>query len=222
MRSAWIVETGGLAAPAEIRLEETQVTGAAADLFATGYAALLAGEIETAVQAAKRIDGRKETASHGPMCDMSAGYDSTTQRDLLVADVLRNSLRALIALERGTVDEALLMLDEATAIEEAMPLDFGPPIIVKPSHEIYGEVLLRLDRPADARVQFEKALARAPRRSLSLAGLARASRAEGNSVVTARACAEIAEIYEMADESVAAPGVCPVRRGAVEAGSGDS
>ncbi|MDX1388308.1 MAG: hypothetical protein R3344_03915, partial [Acidobacteriota bacterium] len=178
MRSAWIVETAGREAPPAIRPDDTQVTGAAADLFASGYAALLAGDVDAAELAAVRIDGRRETASHGPLCDMTAGYESTTTRDLLVAEVLQKSLQALVAVERGKIDEALALLDEATAIEAAMPLDYGPPIIVKPSHEIYGEVLLRLDRPAEARVQFEEALARAPRRSLSLAGLASAAKAE--------------------------------------------
>ena len=60
--------------------------------------------------------------------------------------------------------------------EESLPLDFGPPIIVKPSHELYGDVLMKLGRPDDAHAQYEKALARAPRRSLSVAGLAQAAR----------------------------------------------
>ena len=41
MRAAWIVETGGREAPPEIQPDETQVTGAAADIFASGYALLL-------------------------------------------------------------------------------------------------------------------------------------------------------------------------------------
>src|SRR6185436_2684554 len=46
MRANWIVETGGLPAPPEIRPDDTQVAGAAADLFATGYAAWLAGRYD--------------------------------------------------------------------------------------------------------------------------------------------------------------------------------
>ena len=68
-----------------------------------------------------------------------------------------------------------------------MALDYGPPAIVKPSHEIYGEVLLALGRPADAQTRFEKALQRAPRRTLSLVGLARATQAAGESAAVAAA-----------------------------------
>ena len=67
---------------------------------------------------------------------------------------------------------------------------------------LWGEVLLELGRPADAKVQFEKALARAPRRSLSLAGLARASKAAGDAESADKACGEIAVNYAAADLAV--------------------
>ena len=100
------------------------------------------------------------------------------------------------------------LMDEATAAEDALPIDVGPPQIVKPSHEIYGELLLEMGRPVEARAQFEKALARAPRRSLSLAGLARTAQAEGTPSVAARACAELAASYAGADASVPLPPPC--------------
>ena len=43
--------------------------------------------------------------------------------------------------------------------------------------EFYGEILLDLERPADATTQFERALRRMPNRTLSLVGLARAATA---------------------------------------------
>jgi predicted Zn-dependent protease len=208
MRSSWIVETGSLEAPDEIKPDETNVTAAAAVLFATGYSALLSGNVEGAESAAQQIDGRRETASHGPLCDMTSGFDSTTKRDLLVAEVLQKSLSALVAVERGKTDEALALLDEATAVEESMPLDFGPPIIVKPSHEVYGELLLQIEQPAEAQLQFRKALARAPRRSLSLAGLASAARATGDQATLRYACAELSATYARADAGVGVPEAC--------------
>jgi len=202
MRAAYIVETGAVDAPAEIDPEETQVTGAAADLFASGYVALRAGDRDRAVALADRMSTRYDSAASGHLCGQTGGYEDTTKRDLIVAEVLQNSLRALIALHDGDTAEAIDLFEEATAAEEAMSLDFGPPIIVKPSHELYGEVLLTLGRPADARVQFEKALIRAPRRSLSLAGLAKASKASGDAATASKCCAEIALNYTAADDSI--------------------
>jgi len=208
MRAAWIVETAGRDAPAEILLEETLVTGAAADLFATGYAAWLDGKTEKIQDAANRLAGRHGVAASGHLCGQTGGYEDTSQQDLIVSDVLQNSLRALIELAGGRTDAALALLDEATTAEEALPLEFGPPIIVKPSHELYGDVLLKLGRPEQAWAQYEKALARAPRRSLSLAGLARAASSLGDSATVAKTCAELASIRGAADESVSRPVPC--------------
>ncbi len=51
----------------------------------------------------------------------------------------------------------------------------GAPTPLKPADELYGEILLDLERPADAATQFERALRRMPNRTLSLVGLARAA-----------------------------------------------
>jgi len=216
MRAAWIVETGGQPGPPEIRPDATQVSGAAADLFATGYAAYLAGHLDQADAAANRIGLRRDTAvAAGHVCAQSSNiYVDTSRTDLATAEVMQKSLRALVAQGRGDTVTALGMLDEATAAEDAMALDYGPPAIVKPSHEVYGEVLLKLGRPADARAQFEKALARAPRRSLSLAGVARAAKSTGDTAALATTCATIAGIYASADPSVARPAACAVEAAA--------
>ena len=57
--------------------------------------------------------------------------------------------------------------------EHAMPLEFGPPNIEKPTDELLGEMLLKLNRPTEAREAFQTALARAPRRKLTVEALAR-------------------------------------------------
>ena len=44
-----------------------------------------------------------------------------------------------------------------------------------PAHELYGEILLELDRQEEAVTQFERSLLRTPNRTLALRGLARAS-----------------------------------------------
>ncbi len=210
MRANWIVETGGLPGPPEIRPDDTQVAGAAADLFATGYAAWLAGRYDEAATAAERIGTRRDVAAaSGHVCAQGGNaYADISKSDLVVAEVLQKDLRALALLGRGDTSGALRLLDEATAAEDAMALDYGPPAIVKPSLEIYGEVLLTLGRPADARTQFEKALARAPRRSLSLRGLARAAKAAGDPIAAASACSLLRENYASAGPAVQRPAAC--------------
>jgi tetratricopeptide (TPR) repeat protein len=208
MRAAWIVETGGREAPAAIKPDETQVTGAAADLFASGYMALRAGDREAAEAAAAAMGERHDSAAAGHLCGQRAGFEETSRQDLIVAQVMQNSLRGLIALHAGDTDAAVKLLEQATVAEGELPLEFGPPIIVKPSHELYGEVLLDLGRPEEARSMFEQALARAPRRALSLAGVARAAHVLGDGEAVLDACGELASVYAGADPTVQVPEPC--------------
>lgn len=204
MRATWIVETGGMEGPPEIQTDATRLTGAAASLFATGYRALLDGNRDAAADAAERIAARREAA----VADRGGSYED----DVDAVTVMLKSLNAAIELDAGNDDRAQELMIEATSIEDSMPLEYGPPTIVKPSHELYGEMLLELQRPAEAIVQFEKALERAPRRTLSLTGLAEAARATGNDRRLAEMCSEIREIYSKADENVEPPGVCSGKR----------
>ena len=80
-----------------------------------------------------------------------------------------------------------------------MPFEFGPPAVVKPSHELLAEVLLELERYGDAVVAFEGALARTPRRTASLVGLAHAAAAAGDSQKADEARAALHEIQQHAD-----------------------
>ena len=62
-----------------------------------------------------------------------------------------------------------------------MAYAFGPPTIHKPSHELLGEELLRLDRASEAEAEFRTALQRTPGRVAVRRGLARALAAEQKS-----------------------------------------
>jgi len=63
-------------------------------------------------------------------------------------------------------------LRAAAAEEAAMPAEFGPPAIPKPSFELLGDALLALGRKAEAAQAYRTALAAAPGRRLSERGLA--------------------------------------------------
>ena len=71
--------------------------------------------------------------------------------------------------------QTIALLKSISEKERALPLEFGPPIINKPTDELLGELYLQLQRPADAKSSFESALARAPGRTLALHGLAQAN-----------------------------------------------
>ena len=81
---------------------------------------------------------------------------------------------ALLHAGMGHGSVATGLMDEAQAIVESGADPRGAASPVKPVHELYGEILLDLDRPADAIEKFETSLLRLPNRPRSLLGLARA------------------------------------------------
>jgi len=83
--------------------------------------------------------------------------------------------RGLLAELRGDLKAAERDLRAAVALEETLPIAFGPPTIDKPTHELLGEFLLRHGRKDEARAEFEKALARTPGRLLAAKGYQAAS-----------------------------------------------
>jgi tetratricopeptide (TPR) repeat protein len=95
-----------------------------------------------------------------------------------VPAILARELEATLLVNAGKAEQALPLLREAAAIEDSLPVEYGPPDVVKPSHELLGEILLALHRPADAQREFTRALALAPKRTLSLAGAAQAAAAQ--------------------------------------------
>jgi tetratricopeptide (TPR) repeat protein len=89
----------------------------------------------------------------------------------------REALRGLVAIASGRTDEGLAILRAAAAAEDAMPYEFGPPRILKPTHELLGEELLRAGRLDEARAAFRRATERTPGRTLAVRGLAAAAAA---------------------------------------------
>jgi hypothetical protein len=94
--------------------------------------------------------------------------------------VMHQELAALIALKRGDAATAVALLKGAAQLEESMRPPNGAADPVKPAHELLGEVLLEVGKPADAAIAFDATLLRMPNRARSLMGSARAHAAAGN------------------------------------------
>ena len=135
----------------------------ATDGFASGFAALRAGEIDRAREAASALEAL-------------AGREGSGGEDGTRIGILRDELHAAILSAEGDHDRAISLLTEASEREARMPYGFGPPDPVKPARELLGEVLLAAGRKVEARRAFEAELARAPKRRLSVIGLDQASR----------------------------------------------
>lgn len=96
------------------------------------------------------------------------------------AQIMIRQFEAELLFAEGKRDDALRMAAKTAEQEDALSFEFGPPVPVKPAHELYGEMLLGAGRAHEAREQFRRALARAPRRALAMRGLAKACAEDGD------------------------------------------
>jgi tetratricopeptide (TPR) repeat protein len=119
----------------------------------------------------------------------------------MAGDVMTRELGAMVLFLSDRREEAVRRMREAAAIEDAKPMEFGPPAIVEPSHELLGTMLLEM-RPEEARREFERALVLAPGRSRALIGLVRAAVAVGDKPAATRAMDRLQANWRRADPRV--------------------
>ncbi len=109
---------------------------------------------------------------------------------------MHKELAALLALAKSQPDQAVSLLREAVHIEESMRPPNGAADPVKPAHELLGEVLLRVGRPAEAAAAFDASLRRMPNRARSLMGAAKAHAAAGHREVAAERASTLRSFWK--------------------------
>ena len=114
-------------------------------------------------------------------------------------DLSALEVRALAASIRGEHDKAIQFMNDAVKMEELRGAPSGPPGIIKPAHELFGEILLRADKHERAAEQFRTALLRQPNRARSLLGLARVHAKRGNNTEAANIYTKLLEQWKDAD-----------------------
>lgn len=124
-------------------------------------------------------------------------------------------LREMEALDRfaqGHHAEAFALMDRAAALQGRMPRPIGRPFPVKDVNELYGELLVQVNRPKEAIAWFERSLSRTPNRSRALFGLARAYRNAGDATNAKAAYQRFLSNYRRADPGL--PEVAEAREAA--------
>jgi tetratricopeptide (TPR) repeat protein len=142
--------------------------GNAAYIFAAGASALNLGDLETAKVAIDKLKAMRTQAESG----------SNAYRAKPFAIMEKELAAVLTYKETKDAAAAEKLLKEAVAIELTLDAPSGPAEPIKPSFELYGNVLLQLNRPAEAAEQFQAALKRMPNRRAALEGLKRATAAK--------------------------------------------
>jgi tetratricopeptide (TPR) repeat protein len=173
------------AAPAESPATDRRLS-----IFAAGFAAARRGDTATADEAVARL---RAAPTNG-----GRAYGS----DPASAAVMEKEISGLSLLAKGRKEDGLALLAEAAKAEDGMTPPSGPPELIKPAQELYGEALLEQGKPEEAAAQFRRSLQRMPRRSASLLGAARAAARLGHEDEARRLYADLAEIWRQADSDL--------------------
>jgi tetratricopeptide (TPR) repeat protein len=165
------------------------------DAFATGFAAAQRGDLPTARNALATLT---ELVPQTPATFDQAGTPPTDPMRQ-VPEIQKLQLQAVLLSAEGHGDEAIAMAQQAVTAGTELPYAFGPPSPEKPSYELLGELLLKENKNAPARAAFETSLQRAPERTESLLGLARAESAMGDKAAAAATYRHLLGIWKNAD-----------------------
>ncbi len=114
-------------------------------------------------------------------------------------EIMELGVTAVTLTRKREFDKAIELMKKATALEEELSPPSGPPDLIKPSHEVFGEILLAANRPKEAIHQFEVSLQRQPNRARSLLGLARALARSDDKSAALSAYTHFLQVWKEAD-----------------------
>src|SRR4051812_10161110 len=136
--------------------------GSAAYLVAAGLSAAKLGDLATANVALDKLKAMRTQAEGG----------SNAYRAKPIA-IMEKEVGAAVASAQKDTATAERLLKEATAIELTLDAPSGPPEPIKPSFELYGDLLSELGRGPEAAAQYQQSLQRMPNRRAAVMALAK-------------------------------------------------
>jgi tetratricopeptide (TPR) repeat protein len=162
--------------------------------FVESFAAIRRGDSKAAKNAYAELVAVNKAENARPLAP-----GATPSPEMKRLAILQQQLEALLAATEGNSDRAVGKLRQAAEAEQALPVEFGPPFIEKPTEELLGEVLLSAGRAGEAKAAFEASLGSAPERTQSLLGLSRAFEASGDNSTAAAILDKLQRIWHEAD-----------------------
>ncbi len=180
MRAREVIESGEWA-----RMQGQTTFDNVDELFALGLCSVKLHDLARADAAVEHLREASRTLPDGD------------QRDLIA--IMASQIAGLLQIARGERDAGLATLASTADQEARRPKPIARPYPVKPAAELYAEALFAAGRHAEAVAQFQRALARTPRRGLSLIGLARAAHAAGAITTSTRAARDFLDAWHRAD-----------------------
>ena len=114
-------------------------------------------------------------------------------------DIQRETATAWITLAEGKREDALTQMRSAAEHEDRTDKHNVTPGVILPARELLGDMLLELNQPGEAMIEFEATLRTAPNRFNALAGAARAAKLSGDNAKAKTYYAKLLSMCEYAD-----------------------
>jgi len=157
----------------------TPAAGFVGSRFTLAYAdaidASRRGDAAALRSAAERLRALQKEATHPMDHAAMPGMMNMGANDAQRMTIVLQQVEALQMAAAGRRDDAIALLRKAAESEAALPFEFGPPAIQKPSYELLAEQLLAMKRNAEAAEAYRAALARTPGRTVAVEGLRKAT-----------------------------------------------
>ena len=181
MRAAYLVHTKDWDDPVadyKLNISSFEPVHLATAYYTEGLVAIKKGEFSKVEKLIKRLKNKQKKAqildSVEDLALVSPEYAKKVEESLILL-IFEKQLTANLMMEKRSYKSAELLIKQAIAIEDKLPFRFGPPILVKPPHELYGDFLLLKNNPAKALEEYEKVFERSPRRTLAIQGVLEAA-----------------------------------------------
>ncbi len=178
LKSTYLAETNDYASTvADIVVDQRDlnIVTRAKNYFVSGMAAYYAhhaAALDSVIfqLANERVIEALKTSDKGIRMCGNVNRALATKTDLMEAETMEMELRAMRTWMDKDATATEKYLQKAIELQTEVGYSYGPPAIVKPSNEMYGEWLLETGRPQEALEQFEQSLKLAPNKRLSVLG----------------------------------------------------
>jgi len=110
------------------------------------------------------------TYDDAPLCSGASRYN-TSPSMLVRTEIMLHQLKALKSWLKNNNEDTEFHLKKTLVLEENLSFSFGPPVVQKPTTELYADWLLDQGRHEEALTQYKATLERTPKRTKSLEGV---------------------------------------------------
>ena len=146
---------------------------------------------------------RRDPTAARPAADQLERLAGESGQHLLAQTIITlqaKEARGLAAHAAGDQSGVVELMNAAIAIEDGIDALSQPPYPIVPAHELYGTILMEMNRPAEASKHFLETLKRTPGRPMAIYGLGRAAEALGDSQTARARYTEFLDVWKDADE----------------------